>query len=271
MTEFAFQERPDSRTRTYGGDSPSGVLRYWCQGPTVEADVYAAAISRAPTVWDGLVRQTFQIDPQGLDFWYIDVSYGKRRPATYGDWKFTWDTTGGRQHITQSIETVHKVAIQGRTPTDHGGAIGVSSDSVDGCEIVVPAFQFSIIYYWDPSVLSMAYARITRSVTGKRNTAKFWGWAAGDVLFLGSVGNIEGNSAGTTPIQVEYRFAAEEGVTQTVAGMQVVKEANHYTWFEYQDKKDAASKRIAKRPVAAYTERVYRDADYSVLGLGNGG
>ncbi|HUT59790.1 MAG TPA: hypothetical protein VNA25_18235 [Phycisphaerae bacterium] len=39
-------------------------------------------------------------------------------------------------------------------------------------------------------------------------------------------------------------------------------------WVRYADAKDAAAKRIVKKPIAAYVEKVYDDGDFSQLGIG---
>ncbi|GAH85270.1 unnamed protein product, partial [marine sediment metagenome] len=39
-------------------------------------------------------------------------------------------------------------------------------------------------------------------------------------------------------------------------------------WVRYADAKDAAAKRILKKPIAAYVEKTYEEGDFASLGIG---
>jgi hypothetical protein len=59
------------------------------------------------------------------------VRYGIRPPSEVGESSFAFDTSGGTQHITQSLATIASYAATG-TPPNFGGAVGVTHDSVEG-------------------------------------------------------------------------------------------------------------------------------------------
>jgi len=65
---------------------------------------------------NGLVRQSIQIEPGWVDesaadgLWNATVRYGLRPPPEMEEWTFSFDTTGGTQHVTQSIATVARYA-----------------------------------------------------------------------------------------------------------------------------------------------------------------
>ena len=46
------------------------------------------------------------------------------------------------------------------------------------------------------------------------------------------------------------------------------KKGWQYLWVRHEDTEDAAAKRIVKRPVAAYVEKLYEDGDFAGLGIG---
>ena len=262
---IAVRERAGSRERTEG-ESPSATLLFTITGTEDDDEAMAALLGTAPTIFRNLVRQTPHIEPQGAGLWYADVHYGKREPKKAGDWKFTFDTTGGTQHITQSLETIGRYAVEGNAP-DFGGAIGVTQDSIEGVDIVVPAFSFGITYYFDPAFISPSYALVCYALTGRTNVAPFWGFAAGEVLFHGATGTIGGD---TGVLEMNYRFTANPNVQGLqVAGMSIgFKGGHHYLWFRYQDTKDDGAKMLVKRPVAAFVERVYDPGSLSALGIG---
>ena len=46
------------------------------------------------------------------------------------------------------------------------------------------------------------------------------------------------------------------------------KKGWEYLWVRYEDEEDTDANALVKRPVAAYIEKVYRDGNFSALGIG---
>lgn len=258
-------EKWDSRESTEG-ENASAELRYVIRGTDSDIAAKAALASAAPLLYDGLVRQSYRIERIGEDIWEGTVQFGRRKAPETGESVFQFDTSGGTQHITQSIQTVGRYAPPGKTAPDFYGAIGVTKDSVEGVDIVVPAYAFSEIHYLPTSMVTQSYKLTLAALTGKVNNSSFRGFAAGEVLFLGASGSKRGEEAW----EITFRFQATPNVTGLQVGniTGIAKKGNEYLWVRYEDELDNAAKTLVKRPAAVYVERVYQYADFSLLGIG---
>jgi hypothetical protein len=269
-------EKLESRQHTTG-ENPSIVIQYQLDGVADDLTAKTLVLNSTATTYDGLVRQSIDLDavwvdttvPDGL--WDVTVRYGKRpAPAETGESTFTFDTTGGTQHITESLATSGKFAPSGKTAPENHKAIGynISNGSADiqGVDITVPVYAWTETHY-------MADADVNKgniyALTGKVNSGTFRGFAAGEVLFLGA----SGSKRGSDEWEITFRFAASPNRTNftigttspiTVSG----KKGWEYMWVRYEDDVDTASKRMTRKPVAVYVEKVYDEGDMAGLGIG---
>jgi len=183
-----------------------------------------------------------------------------------GDMVFTFDTTGGTQHITQSIATKHKYPS---TAPDLGGAIGVTGDSVEGVDITVPTYAFSETHYLPDAMVSDAYKGKLFKLTGTVCNAAFKGGQAGEILFLGATGSKRGQG----DWEVTFKFAASPNVTGLTIGTltAIEKKGWEYVWVRYVTKEvgTGADKMITQTPKAVYVEQVYYDGSFGDLGIGS--
>ena len=63
--------------------------------------------------------------------------------------------------------------------------------------------------------------------------------------------------------------AATNGVPIGLASITVsAKKGWEYLWVKYSETEDTAAKSLVQRPVAAYVEKVYEQADFGGLGIG---
>ena len=186
--------------------------------------------------------------------------------GTTPDSRFTFDTGGGTQHITQSISTVNRYAPPGKTAPDFGGAIGVTHDNVEGVDITVPVYAFSETHYLADAVVTPAYRGTLFNLTGKVNSASFKGLAAGECLFLGA----SGSKRGADDWEISFKFAGSPNRTNiNVGGITVSsKKGWEYMWVRYADSEDAGANAIVKKPVAVYVEKVYEEGNFAGLGIG---
>ena len=185
-------ERYDSRETTVGVENPSVDLLYMVAGTEDDAAVRATVEATIPAIYAGLVFQSYHIAHQGGGVWEVSVRYGKREPKETGQSSYSFDTGGGTTHITQSLETVGSYAPPGEDPPDFKGAIGVSTESVDGTDITIPVFNFKETHYIPAALITPAYKVILFQLTGKVNAFPFKGFAPGEVLFLGASGSQRG-------------------------------------------------------------------------------
>ena len=266
-------ELVDSRTRT----DDSAELHYMLAGTADDGDAHAAVQSGAPSTYDGLVRQSIQLEPQWVDTladggsgdgrWSATVRYGVKAPPAVGDSQFSFDTGGGTQHVTQSRGAISKTAPAGLVAPDFKGAIGVTHDNVEGVDIVVPVYHFAETHWKADAEVTGAYKAALFALTGKVNAGGFRGFAQGEVLFMGA----GGSKRGVDDWEITFRFAASPNRTNIVVGDITVPEKKgwEYLWVRYEDTEDAAAKRIVKRPVAAYVEKLYDDGGFAGLGIGS--
>lgn len=179
---------------------------------------------------------------------------------------FEFDTTGGTQHITQSLETIASMAASG-TPPNYNGAINVSADgasgSVEGTDIVIPKFSWGETHYIS---VDESYKLLVEGLTGTVNNGSFKGRAAGEVLFLGASGSKRSRFGDW---EVKFFFASSRNVTgKSIPGLSGTysKAGWDYLWIRYGTGTDQNT--FIKKPIGAYIERVYERADFSVLGIG---
>ena len=257
------------------GDRPSVTLHYLLAGVSDDLSAKTLLINSTATAYDGLVRESIEFEPVWVDttandgLWDVRVRYvaPERKDPEPGDPpQFSFDTSGGTQHTTQSLSTISKTAPAGKTAPDFKGAIGVTHDSVEGVDITVPVYAFSETHYFDDAFVTNAYKGTLFNLTGKVNNAAFKGTAAGECLFLGA----SGSKRGTDKWEINFRFAASPNKTNIIVGDITVpaKKGWEYLWVRYADAEDETAKAIVKKPVAAYVEKVYEEAAFSALGIG---
>jgi len=264
-------EKIDSREWTEG-DKSSVTFHYVLDGTADDLTAKTLLLDSTPTTYDGLVRDECTLEPifvdtvSGVGKWECRVRYVKPgyAPPEVGESSFSFDTGGGTQHVTQSLATVGRYS-SGNAP-DFGGAIGVTSDNVEGVDITAPVYSFSETHWLADSAVTQGYKTTLFNLTGKVNGAPFKGMAAGECLFLGA----SGSKRGADDWEITYRFAASPNRTNITIGDigGISKKGWEYLWVRYADSEDTAAKAVVKKPVAVYVERVYEEGNFAALGIG---
>lgn len=264
------KEKYDSRESTTG-DSGTVDLKYIIQGTSDDIEAKTALGDSTPSIYDGLTRQSRHVeavgDPTMSLTWEGTVRYGKKESAPEtGDSSYSFETAGGTQHITQSIETIASYAAEGTAP-DFDGAIGVTKDSVEGVDITLPIFNFSETHYFDDEDVTDSYKALLFHKTGMYNNDSFKGFDPGEVLFLGA----SGSKRGQGDWEISFRFAASQNRTDIMVGSigPISKKGWEYLWVRYEDSEDTTANALIKKPVAAYVEKVYYGTDFTSIGIGN--
>ncbi len=267
-------ENLESREYT---DGVSAMLSYTIHGTADESAAMADLQTTAPTIFQGLPRQSTRVEPLHVDtgnpagsVWTGTARFSKvdppPPPPETGDSSFSFDTGGGTQHITQALSTINSYAPAGQTAPDFKGAISVTQDNVEGVDITVPVYNFSETHYIDDATVTIGYRGTLFSLTGKVNDADFKGLNAGECLFLGAAGSKRGED----DWEITFRFAGLPNVTGLMVGDigPISKKGWEYLWVRYEDQEDAAANSLVKRPVSAYVEQVYRLGSFGALGIG---
>jgi len=269
---ISFSEKYDSRTITTGSDgaAESAEFLYTLRGVADDSSARILAGNSTAVAYGVLARRSITLEPVHIDItnadaciWDVTVQYGaKDEPDTGNEPTFSFDTTGGTQHITQSKQNISKTAASGAAP-DFKGAIGVTSNGVEGVDITVPVYAFTYTYYLEPEMVTQSFRAQIFNLTGKVNSGSFRGFAAGEVLFLGATGSVRRGEKW----EITFRFAASQNRTNITIGDITVpsKKGWEYLWVKYAEQEDEEAKTLVQQPVAAYVERVYDEADFSPL------
>jgi hypothetical protein len=224
-----------------------------------------------------LRAEQYSVSYLGDDAWQVTIQYEKNG-AEDGTEPLkrarSFDTTGGTQHITQSQEyqDVSGYFYESRYPSsaaNMSGAIGVDANGVNGVDVVTPQLQWQESYDVPNSYVTSNWIRGVAGVTGTTNNAAFRGFEAGEVLFVGCSGSQEwDDQKGRGPWSLSFRFVASKNVTAKKIGdiSGIAKKGHEYLWVRYEDAVD--SNVLLKKPKAVYVNKVYRESDFSALGIG---
>lgn len=235
-----------------------------------------------------LRAESYSVEYLGDDAWHVSINYEKvgadaddpdplRRSRSF-------DTTGGTQHITQALENVTVLTSKTGSTTittagetkfpssapSMNGAIGVDDSSVNGVDVVVPALSWTETYDVPHSYITAAYIKGVAGLTGSVNKNGFRTFAAGEVLFMGCSGQQEWDEQrGNGPWTLSFKFVASPNVTnQKIGDITGVNKGGHeYLWVRYEDA--VSSNQLVKKPKAVYVNKVYREGDFSGLGIGS--
>ncbi|MBN2218581.1 MAG: hypothetical protein JW719_14490 [Pirellulales bacterium] len=249
-------------------DADAVVLNWIVLGTRDDLLVKALVQSTTPAVYDGLLLQTVTVQETAPEAWQCQANYAQKESNEL-DYDFSFDTTGGKQKITQSLETVHRYASSGKIAPDHKGAIGVTEHGVEGCDIVVPRFSWQETWKLPIADYGWEYSQVLSGLTGMVNAGVFRGFPAGQVLFHGARG--KGSTSDEGIITITYHFERNRDVTaQTIGDITGINKGGwHYLWVQYEETDDNAAKTFARRPVAAYVERVYESTGFGTLAIGS--
>jgi len=233
-----------------------------------------------------LRAESYSVSYLGDDAWQVSISYEKqgaedddqRDPLKRSR---SFDTSGGSQHITQAAGG--SVTTSGGTTTTQGSerryppgtapsmnnAIGVDGSSVNGVDIVAPALTWTETYDVPHQYVTANYIKSIAALTGTVNNGAFRTFAAGEVLFMGCSGSQEwDDQRGNGPWTLSYKFVASPNVTEQTIGdiTGIEKKGHEYLWVRYEDA--VSTNELVKKPKYVYVNKVYRDGNFSGLGIG---
>lgn len=241
--------------------------RYIIRGTNDEFVAQAALASATTNVVGSLIKQDVNLDDRlGENEWIGSVKWGMRERPDTNDSYFSFDTSGGQEHITQSLSTVSSYAPGGATAPNYYGAIGVTDGNIEGVDITAPVYNFEERHYLDDSSITSAYKALVFAATGTVNSIAFKGFNAGEVLFLGASGSIRRHDQW----EITFKFNAKPNVSGLSIGGNitgVAKQGQDYIWVRYKDEEDSVAKKLIRRPEAVYVERVYSRTDLNLLGI----
>lgn len=224
----------------------------------------------APAVYLGLLLEDINVEPNWSDecindgLWKVTVSYIRFE----NDTEFTFDTTGGTEHITQSLVDVASFGRPGETPPDFKGAIGVTDDRVEGVDVTVPKLEFTETYQFLDEEVGIDYKLTLSFLTGSVNQSDWKGYPAGTLKFMGAVGSKRGDDNWS----ITFRFAhnANRHLPYDVGEVTgVTNDGWHYVWTRYAEFEDGTAVSLARRPISVHVAQVAPTAEFSDLGIGS--
>lgn len=173
--------------------------------------------------------ERYDLKEESTGAWSLKAQY-RKNPAY---WELSIDTSGGTGKILQSFNTVKGYDCLGRVPNedptswqlngaiaDFQRAIGVNGNQIEGVDVVIPKFDFSISYKMKMSTLSALYLMTLYDLTGKANHAKFdLSWKGqtltfqqGDLRFLGAPCKLSSDDN----LDITFRFSASKSIAVSV-------------------------------------------------------
>jgi hypothetical protein len=231
-----------------------------------------------------LQAENYSVEYLGDDAWHVEVSYVKEGAADDPNEpdplrrSRSFDTGGGTSHVTQATgspaETRYPASGNNAAP-DQKGAIGVDASSVQGVDIVIPALTWTETYDVPSVYVSSAYIVNLSKVTGTVNNAAFRGFPAGEVLFLGASGSQDWDERkGDGPWTLSFKFvqSPNAGAGASIPALtigsltNITKKGHEYLWVRYED--NVANNSLIKEPKFVYVNKVYREENFSQLGIG---
>jgi hypothetical protein len=234
----------------------------------------AAVLDASPPSFGGLARESVSDwrEIAGEDAYEVTIRYSALQlTGETGQSSFSFRTSGGTQHITQSIENkrLWKLAYTGETSemTDvFGGAIGPTTEGVEGADIVVPIFEFEETHFLPASQVTIAYRALLIRLTGTTNANPFKGLDVGEGLFLGA----DGHMTGDDQWQLTFYFAGSPNREDLKIGslVGIDKKGWELLWVQYKDEANEDYRVMVKTPFIVGVEKVYEEADWSELGIG---
>ena len=249
----------------------SGEINFTITGEVDEAAAETAlrASELFPALFNGIPRDLIAIDTEHMDtlnpsqhIFRARVTFLRPLADDMGN-VISFDTTGGTQHVTQSLATVG--AYPNGSP-NLGGAIGYDGENVQGTDIVVPAYEWTERHEFTKSQVSEKFRNMLAGYTSGINSNKFRGFPAGEVQYLGATGDmsIEG---GATKWVLNFKFKQSPNRANFFVGDIEVREKAgwDYTWTFYGD--TISNGRLVKVPKHVYVERMHGFFDFSVLGI----
>lgn len=273
---MALTERVKSRELTEVSGRATLDFEYDLVGTSSEIIARNYLVDNTPRVYENLFRMEFKVTPiqvdEGTDtgHWLCTVRYatGDVVPRELTDSSFAFDTTGGTQHITQSLGTVASAGVPGGPPVpNHQRAIGanIGTGRVEGVDIPSPVYHFSESHIVPNQNVTSFYKGTLFFLTPTMNNSPFRGFARGECLFRGVVGQRRGKYGDW---DLNFRFAASPNRTNIEIGAIIIasKLGWDYLWVAYGKSVDANV--LVNVPVAAYVERVLFFGEFSALGIG---
>ncbi len=196
--------------------------------------------------------------------------------------EYAGDANGGTHRVLRGIATINRYPNAVSQPglveaPDQHGFIGVTKDGIEGVDLIIPGFNWTETHYLSKAVATWTYLRTVSEMRGTVNSAVFRGFAAGEVLLA----DVSWTIRGSGDVQVNFAFVRIPNKTNFaldyITGIN--KKGHEYLWTFWQDKVETGTVQgepspveigVVREPRGVYVEKVYEEADFSLLSIGTG-
>lgn len=230
-------------------------------GDAAEAKTAAASFLATEFAdgYDGKELENIDVERIGPDDFIATATYKRaeqiEKQHEVGDSTYSFDTTRGSIHITQSKATVWSGTTDPDTPApSFDGAINVTDDSVDGCDAPGPGDMKVTVNLYMTAEEALDYELVLRGFNHNVNSAeielKGRLYQPGEVLLLGGKGQERGSG---TNWEISLEFAISFNATNLRVGSILVpsKRGWDFLWCRYGDVAGGGAEETALE--AAYT------------------
>lgn len=244
-------------------------IKYAILDAADDSEAMVALQNAVPSTLEGLPASEYRLDElirdegTGSVNWYAYVVYSDDgQNLSTGERSLSVDTSGGTENIKVSIKTT----IYGNKNGVKGGAINFNGEEVLGVDIFKPAYKFSETHTFDNSVVTSAYRINLYNATGTVNDDNFREFKAGEVLFTG----VQMSKTESSKWTLTFNFEARPNEENIKIGDITVdkKKGWEYAWVAFKKEVAGGAKVIEQRPDRVHIEQVYRETDFSKLGIG---
>lgn len=271
-----------------GSYSRNVSLRWLISGIPSYAAAEAKGEEIAPRKLESHMRKGLDISPLGNGFWILAADY--HNPAVNGSdpegdsgdepkpASFSFDTTGGTQHITQAYSGTDKNtqggvsgqqghARAGVEVPDIKGAINVQGDQVQGVDVPAPAFSFTETWHFPTQFVLSSYIGTLYRATGKINHTPWRIFDFAEVMCMGARGEIV---QGQSSVPINFSFTARPNRLGFDVGDIVGVNKNGWDHMSVQYETSEDNNSIIKRPKFVFIECIAPSFDFDSLRIGNG-
>lgn len=200
--------------------------------------------------------------------WRVTLTYSVPPPPENqgGQYiQFGLDVGGETIHIMQSRQVRNAVTRTGVAllPPDVRNCIGLTKDSIEGADIVGKGINFNITGYFTPIAWSTGLLAILYALQGNYNNAPFYGFAAGEVMFVSA--SAQGRQYGL--IAVTYNFSAKPNANGLTDLPFPPLFALGHDIIDYLYVRDVDQNFPVQAPTYRYVHRIADPVNFALLGV----
>lgn len=259
-----------------------------------EDDLEELVEATIPDTFADRALQEYRYNPLENGAFEVEVEYAnteqKEPEKQDGESSFTFTTSGENTRIYYSRGTRNSYGKNGAAAPDFRNGINVTKESVEGVDIGIPKFDFTVTKIFPASAITGDYIATLKRLTHRVNISPITltvdgisiTFDTGELKFNGARGSRKNQnqweiSCEFTAInnEVDLKVGIDSatglgtiGVADGEGGFVIPLKFGHdYLWVNYETRQDAITHTIVQTPKSAYLEQVYLFSDLTQLNL----